>query len=402
MLRIGVFLHSSRESGGGFQYELTVAKLLQKRCADQYRVFFFVSDTKYATHLESLGLQTITYHDSYVSKIHRIASRNVWVYRFLKYLNMHLNNIDRLLDGYGIDLVYFLSPNSKCADLSHHSYILTVWDLCHRDFMEFPEVSAFKDFESREEFYNRHLTKAIAVTVDSPLGKERLARRYGVDRERINVLPFLPSESIQHDSSAIDVKRKYGIDGEYLFYPAQFWAHKNHIYILDALRLLRDQHSVRVHALFSGSDKGNLGYVLKKVTEYGLGDQVRYIGFVEAEEIPCLYKQALALVMPTYFGPTNLPPIEAFALGCPVCYSDLEGLREQVADAAFLMDLSNPRTLVAHLLTLQTQPELVAEKKEKGRKLVTQWTEDDFWRELESILNSFSIKRRCWGPSDQA
>ena len=49
--------------------------------------------------------------------------------------------------------------------------------------------------------------------------------------------------------------------------------------------------------------------------------------------------------MPTYFGPTNIPPLEAFSLNVPVCYSDLDGLREQVGEAAFLMNLKNPESL---------------------------------------------------------
>ena len=56
--------------------------------------------------------------------------------------------------------------------------------------------------------------------------------------------------------------------------------------------------------------------------------------------------------MPTFFGPTNLPPLEAFRLGVPVIYSDLEGLRDQVGDAALLVNLHDPETLSDYLLDL--------------------------------------------------
>ena len=42
-------------------------------------------------------------------------------------------------------------------------------------------------------------------------------------------------------ADSTDVRKKYGIEGDYLFYPAQFWAHKNHVNLLYALRRLRDQ-----------------------------------------------------------------------------------------------------------------------------------------------------------------
>ena len=56
------------------------------------------------------------------------------------------------------------------------------------------------------------------------------------------------------------------------------------------------------------------------------------------------------------FGPTNLPPLEAFELGVPVLYSDKPGLRDQVGDAALLLDLKDPLVLANHLNKLITDP----------------------------------------------
>ena len=44
------------------------------------------------------------------------------------------------------------------------------------------------------------------------------------------------------------------------------------------------------------------------------------MNFLPDEEISYLYKNCLAVVMPTYFGPTNIPPLEAFKLGIPTIY----------------------------------------------------------------------------------
>ena len=48
---------------------------------------------------------------------------------------------------------------------------------------------------------------------------------------------------------------------KYLFYPAQYWAHKNHIYILKALKILKSEEIADVGAIFTGSDKGNLSFL---------------------------------------------------------------------------------------------------------------------------------------------
>ena len=56
-----------------------------------------------------------------------------------------------------------------------------------------------------------------------------------------------------------------------------------------------------------------------------------------------LYSQAFALVMPTYFGPTNMPPLEAFKFKIPVLYSNIKGLKEQVEDVNIALDLKRSK-----------------------------------------------------------
>ena len=48
--------------------------------------------------------------------------------------------------------------------------------------------------------------------------------------------------------------------------------------------------------------------------------QVKYLGYIDKKEITALYKASIALSMPTYFGPTNIPPLEAFKNSVPVLY----------------------------------------------------------------------------------
>ena len=93
------------------------------------------------------------------------------------------------------------------------NYITTVWDLCHRDSPEFPEVYANRIFEQREFIYKKTLIKAVAIIADSELGKSNIIRRYLVDVSRIYVLPFSPALSVVN-SDQIDcstITEKFGI-----------------------------------------------------------------------------------------------------------------------------------------------------------------------------------------------
>ena len=56
----------------------------------------------------------------------------------------------------------------------------------------------------------------------------------------------------------------------------------------------------------------------------------------------CSIKMPSRLLYQSFFGPENLPPLEAFALGCPVIAANVSGAVEQLGDAAILVD---PKTL---------------------------------------------------------
>jgi glycosyltransferase involved in cell wall biosynthesis len=279
--------------------------------------------------------------------------------------------------------------------------MVTVWDLCHRDNPEFPEVRSNREFEIRDTHYHAILPRATAVLVDSEISKENLIKRYAIDSERLYVMPFEASVSSRFSDKTlldphVNFTNKISLDAPYVFYPAQFWAHKNHVYILEGLRMLESLYNIRVGAIFSGGDKGNRRYIEKYAQNIGLIDRVRFAGFLSNEEVIALYQKSLALVMPSYFGPTNLPPLEAFTLGVPVLYSDKFGLRDQVADAALLMDLQKPETMAHHLKKIMDDELFKSELIEAGYKRLNHFKSVDRLSILKVIFEGYRWRRLCW------
>ena len=76
------------------------------------------------------------------------------------------------------------------------------------------------------------------------------------------------------------------------------------------------------------------------------------MGFINNDLLIDIYRNSFALVMPTYFGPTNLPPLEAFKLGIPVIYPDIKEMREQIGDAAKFINLLDPKSLANQIKNL--------------------------------------------------
>ena len=106
------------------------------------------------------------------------------------------NFFESFLEKKEIDLVYFISPSRFALDLEKINFIFTLWDLCHRDHIEFPEIKIKGEFENRELRINYATKRAISI-VDSEEGKLNLTKKYNVDQERICVIPFEPMKILK-------------------------------------------------------------------------------------------------------------------------------------------------------------------------------------------------------------
>ncbi len=402
-IRLAVIFDQQIHAGGGYQQALNAALITKSIATEIAEPVFFTTVKDNVPVLASYGIDAQYLSISFADKIAMFFRREIWSSHLLGWITKFspLNAFEAALSRKSIDLVYFLSPDGRYRDLERMNYIATVWDLCHRDDPEFPEVRWNRQAEIRDRNYSQILPKATAIFVDSDFSRRNIVHRYGLDIDRVHVMAFEASVATQasgktNSECQVDIEKKYGLMVPYVFYPAQFWAHKNHIYLLHGLADLRSKYGLDVGAIFVGSDKGNLEYIKKSAVSLGVLDLVRFGGFVSNEEIPILYKKSLALVMPTYFGPTNLPPLEAFELGVPVLYPDKPGLREQVGDAALLMDLKNPSSLSNHLYSLLTNDILRSQLIAKGQDKLKIYEKGKRASLLESVIADFRSRRMCW------
>jgi glycosyltransferase involved in cell wall biosynthesis len=110
-----------------------------------------------------------------------------------------------------------------------------------------------------------------------------------------------------------------------------------------------------------------------------------------------LYLASAGLVMPTFFGPTNIPILEAWRMGRPVITSDIRGVRSQAGDAALLVDPSSAEDLAGAMQTLWDDCLLVGQLVAAGRRRDASWTACDFAARLREILSAASACARSDG-----
>lgn len=242
----------------------------------------------------------------------------------------------------GVKVLFY--PTQAEGLLQNFPFVTNNWDIGHRETFAFPELIHDGSFEVRDEWYSRVMHKALMVFCESEAGKNELTKYTGISSEKIKVVPTFAGRAILEkieEQEQCRILEKFGLKkNEYFFYPAQFWAHKNHHGLISAFNIFFKKHN-NFKLVLTGSDKGCLNYIRKYTEELGLQRNVVFGGFVSIAELSTFYRNATSLVMPTFFGPTNMPLLEALSLNCPVLCSDIEGHREIMSDAALYFNPKN-------------------------------------------------------------
>lgn len=400
-MKIAALLEDSVSAGGGFNQALNAVldlrRLAEIEGQERFQVVAWTTRVDNIEPLRQLGIEAKPLRVRMVDRLIARLEVSQFGRRLLAKFGVEYS-MERVLRDDGTDLVYFTSPSAFALGLRTLNYVTTVWDLCHRDHPEFPEVGYATEFEAREWLYRQSLTRAVLVVTDSEQLSDRLARRYGLDVERTLGVPFGPSPLLGTTASldTEQVLRHYGLEPGFFFYPAQFWAHKNHVRILQAAAALRER-GVRVRLVFAGGDKGNLSHVQALAAELGMKGQVHFLGFVPSEHMRGLYAGCVAVVMPTYFGPTNLPPLEAWATGKPLIYSS--ECAQQAGDAALLVDPDDASAIAAAMqCVLDADPASVDAWRVKGNARLAHMDAARMVAisELSRRLQKFALRRACW------
>jgi glycosyltransferase involved in cell wall biosynthesis len=278
-------------------------------------------------------------------------------------------------------------------------FLAVVWDLQHRLQPFFPEVSTGGRWQMRENDFSQVLQRATYVITGTQAGKNEIQLFYGVTDERIRVVPLpTPRFALQSTTEAASLA-SYNLPSDFIFYPAQFWSHKNHVALLRAVAQLKQTDNLRIPVVFTGSDQGNERYVRQVVEDLQLKQQIHFLGYVPRETLRSLYQNAVALCYPSFFGPENLPPLEAFACGCPVIAANVPGAAEQLGGAAVLVNPADESEIAGAIKSIYSDKAKRDDLIRRGKERARRFTGSDFAKTLLGLLDEFARVRRCW-PAD--
>jgi glycosyltransferase involved in cell wall biosynthesis len=155
------------------------------------------------------------------------------------------------------------------------------------------------------------------------------------------------------------VLTKHQLPPAFFYLPNQFWRHKNHQVVIDALAILKGRgRNVVVAASGSAKDPRDADHfdgLMRQVREQGLETNFRYLGIIPLEHVYALLRTSVALINPSRFEGWSTTVEEAKSFGVPLILSDIDVHHEQAGDAAQYFGLDDPATLANALLkALQT------------------------------------------------
>lgn len=264
-------------------------------------------------------------------------------------------------------------------------FIITIHDFQQE---YYPQFFTLKERLIRKIVY-KSAQKANLVVCESDHVKSDLKKFLGVKDEKIRVLPSPPPSYIGkinlEEGNLLLIKKKYDLPEKYLFYPAQFWYHKNHLKLLQSLSVIKDRFKQNVNLILVGAKQNNFQNTMSEIKRLRLTQNVKYLGYVPEEDMPYLYKLSTALVMPTLFESVSIPIWEAFYLGVPVVASNVCALPEQVGDAGLLFDPNNIEDMAEKIHRLWTDDVLRQNLIKKGYKRIENLTLEKYaesWKEL--------------------
>jgi glycosyltransferase involved in cell wall biosynthesis len=202
------------------------------------------------------------------------------------------------------------------------------------------------------EIHNRNKANALLaqrcdlVVLSSESVSAEFTTLHPAQASKARVLRFPSRFAFAEPTSNPDeVLRKFNLPDRYMLCANQFWAHKNHVLLVEALGILR-RKGLRINVVLTGlpldyrsTTNQPTSTVLQAIATNGLQDQISVLGLVPGRDLEGLLRGAVAVIQPSKHEGWSTTVQDAKALGRPLLCSNIPVHREQVPGARFF-DLS--------------------------------------------------------------
>ena len=216
--------------------------------------------------------------------------------------------------------------------------------------MHHPEFFTAKDIDNRNQGFFELCKKSTRIILSSYAAQKDLACFAPEYVDKSRVLQFVvPSPQPANKVERTTLEKRYHFEGNYLHLPNQFWIHKNHTLIIEALKIakLKGKH---VHIIATGTttDYRQPHYyrqLIDLASQYGVIDSFQVLGMVPYSDLLAIMNNSIALINPSLFEGWSTTVEESKSLGKKILLSNIEVHQEQNPERGIFFDPSNPEEL---------------------------------------------------------
>jgi len=253
--------------------------------------------------------------------------------------------LDKLLKTHDIQVL----SHSGIIGLKECKTINWIPDFQH---LHLPHMFSKKNILGRDKVYLEMIKKSDKIVVSSYAALKDFKSFAPQYIEKVDVLPFVSQPDQRYLQLSEDKKsliEKYNLSEEFFYIPNQFWKHKNHMLVFEAVKILKDKN-VEINIVCTGhlNDSRNLEYIeiIKEyITSNNLQNNITLLGLVDYKDVFALMKFSIAVINPSLFEGWSSTVEECKSVGKNMILSDLDVHKEQYPSAIFF-DRMDEKALV--------------------------------------------------------
>jgi glycosyltransferase involved in cell wall biosynthesis len=349
-LHIGLIMQGSESWMGGVEYIRNIALALA-RLPEEVRASFTLSLICSQALNADLYRQMVphlarVYYEELERQKPTFLNRLRWGFREVI---LHKENypLDPFLEKAHFDYVYpYFSPGAKPFRSA-----AWIYDFQHK---HLPDYFPKEEISDRDRYFTLIARHAQTVILSSKTAKTDFDKFFPEASSKARILSFrvVPDPSWYEEDSG-KTRQKYALPERFFLVSNQFWRHKNHPVIFEALKRLKEE-SIRPVVVCTGHlyDFRQPGYsdmILQTIHKCDLSRQVFLLGMIPKGDQIQLLRRSLAVIQPSLFEGWSTVVEEARCLGIPIILSDIPVHREQDPPRGSYFEPNSAEALASHL-----------------------------------------------------
>ena len=241
--------------------------------------------------------------------------------------------------------------------------------------------------------------RAAKILTPSEFSKRAIVRHYGIEEERVVVVPNAVSSRfrpVDRATARIAVEICLGVKGPYVLTVGDLQPRKNHLGLLSAFEKVMQANPKLTHRLvFVGKETWYSAKLHQAVAASSVADRVHFAGFVDDADLVDFYGACELFVYPSFYEGFGLPILEAMACGRAVACSNSTAMPEVADSAALLFDPHNSDEMAQAMGDILVDAELRARLERLGQQHAASFS----WQKSAALtLNAYyevaGVKRR--------